>query len=214
MQKHDLDITHEDTITSTIIGTLLHLPDKLLWKMLREACHAGSVLPKDPGELETYEFWPKWDAQGTENSNYVEPDVFLGFSDVDLIIEAKRSDEDGQYHEEWERELIGYENEYGSSNVPVILISIGGNGNNTVNETLRINGQERTIVKCSWVGLYEVLAAEQDKLSGSNHRVVDSLIISCDQLGIRSYRWLDARPWVSKHVIEIPEDYRNLVFRR
>ena len=29
MHKNDLDITHEDTITSTIIGTLLHLPDQL-----------------------------------------------------------------------------------------------------------------------------------------------------------------------------------------
>ena len=214
VHKHDLDITHEDTITSTIIGTLLHLPDQLLWKILREACSTRSVLPKDPGELRTYEFWPQWDAYGTENTNYVEPDVFLRFSKVDLIIEAKRSDDGGQYCKEWERELIGYENEYGSSKVPVILISIGGNGNNTANETLRINGQERTIVKCSWVGLYEVLVEEQEKLTGSNWRVVDSLKISCDQLGIRSYQWLDARPWVSKHVIEIPGDYRSLVFRR
>ena len=85
LHKHDLDITHEDTITSTIIGTLLHLPDQLLWKILREACHTGSVLPKNPGELRAYEFWPKWDAYGTLNTNYVEPDVFLRFSEVDQI---------------------------------------------------------------------------------------------------------------------------------
>lgn len=214
LHKHDLDITHEDTITSTIIGTLLHLPDQLLWKILREACHTGSVLPKNPGELRAYEFWPKWDAYGTLNTNYVEPDVFLRFSEVDLIIEAKRSDDGGQYHEEWERELVGYENEYGSSKVPVILISIGGNGSNTTSETLRINRHGRTVVKCSWVGLYEALAAEQEKLSGSNRRVVESLMISCDQLGIRSYQWLDARPWVADFEIEIPGEYRNLVFRR
>ena len=214
LHKHDLDITHEDTITSTIIGTLLHLPDQLLWKILREACHTGSVLPKNPGELRAYEFWPKWDAYGTLNTNYVEPDVFLRFSEVDLIIEAKRSDDGGQYREEWERELVGYENEYGSSKVPVILISIGGNGSNTTSETLRINRHGRTVVKCSWVGLYEALAAEQEKLSGSNRRVVESLMLSCDQLGIRSYQWLDARPWVADFEIEIPGDYRNLVFRR
>lgn len=214
LHKHDLDISHEDTITSTIIGTLLHLPDQLLWKILREACHAGSMLPKNPGELRAYEFWPKWDAYGTKNTNYVEPDVFLRFSEVDLIIEAKRSDDGGQYREEWERELVGYENQFVSSKNPVVLISIGGNGSNTTSETLRINGHGRTVVKCSWVGLYEALAAEQEKLSGSNRRVVESLMLSCDQLGIRSYQWLDARPWVADFEIEIPRDYHNLVFRR
>jgi hypothetical protein len=214
LHKNDLDITHEDTITSTIIGTLLHLPDRLLWKILREACYAGSVLSKDPGNLEAYEFWPKWKAAGSANTYYVEPDVFLRFSRADLIIEAKRSDEGGQYNGEWERELIAYENENDQARIPVFLISIGGNGSNTANETLRINGHGRTIVKCSWVGLYEALAAEQEKLSGSNRRVVESLMISFDQLGIRSYQWLDARPWVADFEIEIPRDYRNLVFRR
>jgi hypothetical protein len=214
MHKHDLDITHEDTITSTIIGTLLHLPDQLLWKILREACYASSVLPKNPGKLGTYEFWPKWDAQGTENSNYVEPDVFLRFSNADLIIEAKRSDQGGQYSGEWEREMISYDNEYSSSKVPVVLISLGGNGSNTANETLRINGQERTIVKCSWVGLYDVLAEELENLAGNNLRIVESLMSACDQFGIRSYQWLDARPWVAKYVIEAPVDCHNLVFRR
>lgn len=214
MHKNDLDITHEDTITSTIIGTLLHLPDQLLWKLLSEACHASSVLPEDPGELESYEFWPKWNPEGTNNTSYVEPDVFLRFSGAVLIIEAKRSDEGGQYREEWEQELVAYDNEHDPIHVPVFLIAIGGNGSNKANETLRINGHERTIVKCSWVNLYEVLVAEHEKLTGSNWRVVDSLKISCDQLGIRSYQWLDARPWISDIRIAIPEDYHTLIFKR
>jgi hypothetical protein len=209
-----LDINNEDTITSTIIGTLLHLPDQLLWKMLREACYTSSVLPKDPGELRTYESWPKWAALGTDNSNYVEPDVFLRFSNVDLIIEAKRSDEGRQNDAQWKRELVGYENKYGSSQVPVILICISGNGSNTANETLRINGKERTIAKCSWVGLYEVLAEELENITGNVRRIVETILNACDQFGIRSYQWLDARPWVSDYVIEIPLDYTNLVLRR
>lgn len=214
MHKNDLDITHEDTITSTIFGTLLHLPDSLLWKMIWKSCYTKSVQPKDPGKLEDYKFWPKWNPEGTENPNYVEPDVFLRFAGADLIIEAKRSDEFGQYPGEWKRELIAYENEHDPIHVPVFLIAIGGNGSNKANETLRINGHERTIVKCSWVNLYEVLVAEHEKLTGSNWRVVDSLKISCDQLGIRSYQWLDARPWISDIRIAIHEDYHSLVFRR
>ncbi len=214
LHKNDLDITHEDTITSTIFGTLLHLPDQLLWKIIREACYANSVLPKDMGELEAYKFWPQWDSRGTKNAIYVEPDVFLRFSKAVLIIEAKRSDEGGQYSGEWERELIAYENEFVSTDVPVFLISIGGNGSNTANETMMINGHRRTIVKCSWVNLYEVLVAEQEKLSGSNWRVADSLKISCGQLGIRSYQWLDARSWVSKYGVKIPDDYHTLICKR
>jgi hypothetical protein len=214
LHKKDIDVTHEDTITSTIIGTLLHLPDLLLWKILRDACYTSSVLPKDMGELETYEFWPKWDPVGTDNTSYVEPDVFLRFSKAHLIIEAKRSDEGGQYCREWERELISYENENDPIKAQVYLISIGGNGSNTANETMRINGHDRTIVKCSWVNLYEILVAEQENLSGSNRRVVDSLKVSCDQLGIRSYKWLDARPWVSDFRIAIRDDYHTLIFKR
>ena len=212
--KNDHDITHEDPITSTIIGTLLHLPDQLLWEILREACYANSVLPEDPGELESYEFWPKWDPEGTDNTNYVEPDVFLKFSGTNLIIEAKRADGGGQYWDQWERELIAYESQNEPTDTPVFLLSIGGNGSNTANERTKINGQERIIVKCSWVNLYEILEENLEKATGSNRRIIDALLIACDLFGIRSYQWLDARPWISDIRIGMPDDYHNLIFAR
>jgi len=212
--KNNLDFTNEDPITSTIIGTLLHLPDPLLWEILREACYANSILPKDPGALRSYEFWPKWDPTGTQNINYVEPDVFLQFSEANLIMEAKRSDDGGQYLEQWERELIAYENQQEPPDTPVFLLSVGGNGSNTENETIEINGHKRMIVKCSWVNLYKVLREELENSVGSNRRVLDSLLIAFDQFGIRSYQWLDTKTWVSTYEITIPDNYLNLFCRR
>lgn len=222
--KNNLNITHEDTITSTIIGTMLYLSDHLFWKVLRSACYENKKLPENLGELQEYVFWPKWNPKGTENTNYVEPDVFLRFSnktdlnktdlnETDLILEAKRSDDGGQYLEEWERELTSYGNTFGETKVPVFLIAIGGNGNVTSNKTMTVNGHERMIVKCSWMKLYEALREEQEKLTGNNLRVVESLLLACDLFGIRSYQWLDAKPWLSEYEIAIPKESRTLIFK-
>ena len=212
--KNDLDITHEDTITSTIIGTLLHLPDQLFWEILREACFNNQNLPQNIGNLTEYEFWPKWISHGTTNTNYVEPDVFLRFQELDLIIEAKRFDDGGQYQGEWERELIAYENEYGVTDKPVLLVAIGGNGNNIRKEQLEINGQKRTIIKCAWANLHKILDDRRMDFQENHKRIIESLHIVCVPLGIRSYRQLDARPWVSDFNIMILDTYHDLIFRK
>ncbi len=212
--KHNQDIAYEDPRTSTVFDALLHLPDQLLWEILRDACYVNNVLPRHPGKLEYYGFWPKWKAQETGNARYVEPDVFLRFTGAHLIIEAKRSDEGGQEHEEWKREWIAYENTFGVTDIPVFLIAIGGNGNNTSKETMGIRGKERTIVKCSWVNLHERLLEKHKELDGSEWRVVDSLLLACVLFGFKSFKWLDARPWVSAYRIAIQDDYHTLIFKR
>lgn len=212
--KSDLDITREDPRTSTMFDALLHLPDRLMWEVLRDACHDRKVLPLDLGVLEHYEFWPQWDAEGTENEQYVEPDVFLHFSKADLIVEAKRFDTSGQDQWQWKRELLAYENNCGLADRPAFLISLGGNGNNLQNQTIGLIGHERTVVKCSWVNLHAVLIDKRKKLTGNDRRVVDSLLLACNLFGFRSYKWIEDKPWVANYVIEIPEDCRNLIFRR
>lgn len=214
LKKHDLDITREDPRTSAIFDALLHLPDQMMWEVLRNACHEMKGLPVDLGVLEDYEFWPQWNSDGTINEQYVEPDVFLRFSKADLIVEVKRFDTSGQDQGQWERELIAYENKYGVTDKPAFLVSLGGNGNNLQNQTIRPIGHERTVVKCSWVNLHAVLVDKQKRVTEGNRRVMDSLLLACNLFGFRSYQWLDARPWAADYVIEIPKDYRNLVFRR
>jgi hypothetical protein len=213
-QKNNQDITREDPRISTIFDALLHLPDQLMWEVLRNACHDREILPVDLGVLEHYEFWPQWGSNGTENGRYVEPDVFLRFSKADLIIEAKRSDYEGQSQRQWKNELIAYQNVYGRTDKTVFLVALGGNGSNLQNQMICLPKHKRIVVKCSWDNLHAVLVDKREKLTEDNQRVVDSLLLACSLFGFRSYVWLDARSWVSKYATEIPKDYRNLVFRR
>lgn len=83
----------EDVKTSSIIGNLLHLPTSIFWYILRNASNVNNangnklpVLPDDE-EFVDFEFWPYWTLQ-----DKVEPDVFIRFTNFDLIIELKVHD--------------------------------------------------------------------------------------------------------------------------
>jgi len=115
----------EDSLTAAAFTHLLHLPVEIFWRILRNACYTEN-LPDKPGELRSVDYWPHWNPDGTENGNFVEPDVFMRFADFDLIVEAKRWDNDTQCPEQWTRELIAYANEYGKQSVRVKMIALGG----------------------------------------------------------------------------------------
>lgn len=119
-------ITHcEDSLTASVFTHLLHLPSEVFWKILSSAAYTDQ-LPRRIGEPSQFDFWPKWKAAGTQNSHYVEPDVFIRFPEFDLIIEAKRWDERQQSSSQWMSELIAYANEYGEEKRPVKMIALGG----------------------------------------------------------------------------------------
>ena len=120
--------TNEDPKTSTIFEHLLLLPDNILWSLLRNSSRTyKQELPEEIGYLEKFEFWPKWDPNNTSNSTYVEPDIFIRYNLIDIIVEAKYQDGAGQYQEEWLREIQAYYNEYSSDKKQVVLLSVGGN---------------------------------------------------------------------------------------
>lgn len=88
----------EDSLTSGIFDTLFLLPEQLYWEILRKAVRATpqnteQEMPTQVGHLLHYSFWPKWNPENTQNVNYVEPDVFIRFSEFDVIIEAKLYEE-------------------------------------------------------------------------------------------------------------------------
>ena len=119
--------TCENSLTAAVFGHLLHLPIELFWQVLRNACYTDR-LPPCPGEPTLVTPWPSWDATGTRNSTRVEPDLFLRFPNLDLIVEAKRRDERQQNPEQWRDQLIAYANEYaGEGTRPEVrLIALGG----------------------------------------------------------------------------------------
>lgn len=124
--KAEVDIK-EDTLTSSVIGLLQYLPSSIFWQLLYSSCHERNNLPVVSGEIEKIEFWTKWDSSNTDNTNFVEPDVFVRFESFDLIIEAKRYDGGGQYEGQWNKEIVSYYNQYLDDNKQLYFIALGGN---------------------------------------------------------------------------------------
>jgi hypothetical protein len=125
-----------------------------VWQILREAVFDHD-LPRHCGELQSYEFWPKWGSEGTDNSRFVEPDVFLRFSEFDMIIEAKRWEVSMQSSTQWNNQIIAYRNEYQEDAKPLFYIAIGGIHSQS-RQFLEINELRYTIAMCQW---YRVLRA-------------------------------------------------------
>lgn len=124
---------YENFLTAGVFGRLIYLPPMPLWEVLIGKDSATSVdkLPEKVGNLQEVKFWPKWNLRKTfsDKFNYKEPDVFLSFEDVDLIVEAKRSDiSETQDPKQWAYEQVGYymniASEYGTTK-QCFLLAIG-----------------------------------------------------------------------------------------
>ena len=115
----------EDSHTASVFTHLLHLPAESFWAILRRACFTEQ-LPRNPGELLSVHPWPRWGAGDIPGKTTIIPDLFIRFTDFDLIIEAKRGDRDQQDPEQWRREFIAYLNDYCEEEKPVKMIALGG----------------------------------------------------------------------------------------
>lgn len=192
--------TIEDPKTSSIFENLLLLPDNEFWKILRSACQNNDVLPADVGLIEKYEFWPKWNAEGTENKNYVEPDLFLRFQKLDVIIEAKVGDTAVQQQKQWNNEYIAYLNEYESKKCKAILIALGGK---TTLEESQANDCRRKksikVLRCSWIGLRIEVSKYKDNYanqlganeSSAHKRLLSNIMLAFSLHNISEVHWMD-----------------------
>ncbi|MBB1139294.1 MULTISPECIES: hypothetical protein [Myroides] len=116
----------EDSLTSSVVGTLLYLPDTIIWTILNQAVGYNLISIDEP--IEDFIFWPSWNSKYTANRNFVEPDVFIETPHYNIIIEAKKADGKGQDINQWKRELIAHQNEYCNvgNKKDVIFIALGG----------------------------------------------------------------------------------------
>lgn len=191
--------TNEDPKTSVVFENLMLLPDRVFWGILKSAAANKDILPDDAGLMsDDFSFWPQWDPNSkydTGNSNYVEPDVFFRFENIDVIVEAKDSDNRGQYRAEWEREFKAYLNEYEDDKKKVVLLAVGGNPNFEREPDIKVGKQECPIVKYSWVSLLNaVLAFEkkelariEDEKQSSMKRIIRNVESGFKNLGIYNY---------------------------
>lgn len=193
---HNKD-TYEDPKTSSVFETMLMLPDELFWSVLSEAYFDNENLPLVAGQIEDSEFWPHWDSTGTRNSTLVEPDVFIRFQALDVIIEAKYRDNGGQYSQQWEKEIIAYRNEYGDDK-PVYFIAVGGNAEKAT-EAVSV-AKDVYVNKCTWLSLliqitklrdeYERLPMITNGLS-SVIRLLNLIELGFNVHGVYNIRWFD-----------------------
>jgi len=184
---------NEDSLTSSVFQLLGYLPDEMFRSILCSALR-GNVDEALLGRLEEIEFWPKWDAAGIDShNNFIEPDVFLRFEGADLIIEAKRYDEKGQYKQQWLNEFQAYLNEYPEREKPVILWALGGI-NDLANDAVEIEGQTCKVFKSTWTMLVNAVQSErqkQESILQSSHldRIFSDLIFAFQFHGFFVGEW-------------------------
>lgn len=129
---------HEDVKTSSVIGTLSYLPVKIFWEIMkRSICNTDEKL-SEPGDMLQIDFWPQWKL----DKQRVEPDVFMRYTNFDLIIELKRNDGNQQTLWQWKNEIQAYHQVYGKLK-PIYLIAISG----------RTLESHDNVFQCSWTSL-------------------------------------------------------------
>lgn len=189
----------EDVKTSSVIGNLLHLPTCIFWNILRNASDptdaTGNKLPgmSDDEEIVDYEFWPYWILK-----DKVEPDVFIRFTNFDLIIELKVHDYNQQRPWQWNREFTAYYKRFPNENKPVYLIAISGKTNEMMDN----------VYQCSWQSLLEsVLDAKETEENkyGYINRIFNDILMAFSIHQEYYFKYLDS---VILDNIRIKSDYK------
>lgn len=190
--------TCEDSLTSTLFDNLKHLPSDLIWEILKNGLKEGH-LPPHSGELLSISFWDKWKPTDTTNTNFVEPDVFLRFENLDLIVEAKRYDSFQQKDDQINNEIIGYFNEYGSEEKALYFLQLGGlqDGDSYLDKIKEEHKGKFKMCKTNWTTIlehivkkYEIFQIYDDKFSKSYCHILEDIIHGFELHQFYKKRWL------------------------
>ncbi len=73
----------EDTLSSSFFGLLFYMPKEIINQFFIEITKNNEI-----GEYLNHEFWSHWNSIGTKNKYYVEPDIFVRFEKIDIIIDT------------------------------------------------------------------------------------------------------------------------------
>lgn len=118
----------EDSLTATVFDLLKYLPTPVFWRILKRAL-LQDKLPAQATRLRDWLFWEKWNVQNSDrnlNTRFVEPDVFLRFEDIDIIIEAKRFNEKQQSQKQFSEQVNAYFHIFGVEQRSLYYIQMGG----------------------------------------------------------------------------------------
>lgn len=192
---------NEDTLTSSSIGLLQYLKDEEIWKILKDSCGmiSDETFPQKPGASLSFAFWPSLCSDGKTNDRRVEPDVWIEFEKIHVLIEAKKSDKPfgySQYKEQWEKEIRSIKLEIEDNGKPIILIALGGNGKLS-DDTLCVDGKDYNIYTASWYNFIHSLIELKNHFVSINApqneiRVINDCISGLNIHGYFNSIWLDS----------------------
>jgi hypothetical protein len=118
-------VLNEDQLSSLVFDLLKYLPTEIFYKILKESLYQDK-LPKISGNILNFSFWEKWNPDNTTNIKFVEPDIFVRFDNFDIILEAKRYNENQQYKDQLVNQIQSYFNEFSVDNKELIYVQVGG----------------------------------------------------------------------------------------
>ena len=205
----------EDFLTAAVFCRLTYLPSKTLWSIIRHAARLtmpSNSLPKDAGQLRIREFWPRWElAASGEVIGSKEPDVFLGFELLHLLVEAKLGDDHLQQNpSQWAAEIAAYlQSQEGDHSVPFWLLAIGGMGRepmvgaampqwqqteHLLRNMYRYPNVSVLLATCSWQHLLMALVEEMKQMDTQSDSTLAYIISDLIEIlrfhGIRYTHWL------------------------
>jgi hypothetical protein len=158
----------EDNLTATLFDNLKHLPSEIIWEILKKALKEKKF-PETSGNLISITFWDKWDPTDTGNKDYVEPDVFLRFEELDLVVEAKYYDKDQQTDQQIINEIIAYYNEYEEDKKKLYFLQLGGLKNEDDYIKKLSDKYTHQMCKTNWTLVLEQVVKKKDSLSNQSH---------------------------------------------
>jgi hypothetical protein len=203
----------EDFLVASVFTRLSYVEPQAIRGILRRAVPRNTPtdqqFPEDWGELRAREFWPRW-ALDTPGSPAVhkEPDVFLGFERLHLIIEAKADDTPNQQSPgQWAAEVAScLQRDDLDTSTPLWLLAIGGLGEDPSQSLLEtMHGEAERLLRqeyafheesiflaaCSWRQLAAAVL-EEARAAGcrTNARLLEDIVEIMRFHGFRHVCWL------------------------
>lgn len=186
---------NEDFKTSSVIGLLQYLPDEIFWDIFKKCSEHLEINPK----INSFDFWPKFNPEKTENSDYVEPDVLIEADGIDVIIEVKKEDGGGQKSEQWKNEIQAVLNKQRDKNEKkrIILIALGDNNTEDKQPQIKVGKESFNVYRVSWQGLVDAVCDKYDELlnncgDGNVCRIINEVQQLFRKLGMERTVWLES----------------------
>lgn len=213
---------NEDCLTAAVFARFAYLPARIWWPLLKKAAVTSNGLPDEVGELEDIKFWPRWDVREEAADHFgqrhVQPDVYLRFSQLTVLVEAKRYDAaEMQRSRQLAAEYVAWtaSDENDRDGAPCIVLAIGGLKRLDARQIQRLCGEMQQDVSSlnsdlrppflaaiEWSGMLTELIRLQESRTSTDHcsrSIIADLISALELHSIHPRFWL----------IDLPEDTKS-----